>query len=75
MHLDSGLIGLGKTLLVKITIILYFLVTIPNQAIFAAPPGDNATLKIAKAVLRLLGMSSDDKFGIDRTMILSCNFR
>lgn len=48
--------SLGKTLMVKITIILYFLVTIPNQAIFATPPGDDATLKIAKAVLRLLGV-------------------
>jgi hypothetical protein len=47
---------LGKTLLVKITIIVYFLVTIPNQAIYAAPPGSNSVLETAKAVLRLLGM-------------------
>lgn len=41
-------------------VILYFLVCIPDQALFASPsdavPYQNTTMQIVSAVLRLLGM-------------------
>lgn len=45
-----------QTLVVKIFIILYFLVTIPNQAEFAAPSGQLPVLATTKSVMRFLGV-------------------
>jgi hypothetical protein len=45
----------GNTLVVKIIMIFYFLVTIPAQALFMTPPHLNDTINIVSGVLRLLG--------------------
>lgn len=46
---------LTKTIWVKILLICYFLVTIPNQALFINPPS-NTTAAVARAVMRFLGV-------------------
>lgn len=47
---------IGNTLIVKVIMIFYFLVTIPAQALFMNPPYLNNTFNIVSGVLRLLGV-------------------
>ena len=47
---------LGRTIYVKLCLIAYFLVTIPDQVLFIYPNGSNTIVNTSKAVLRFLGV-------------------